>query len=135
MVQAPLSLSPGAAPASREGRRAIKLVTYVLRPEKLDAVLSALHQLDLAGGITVVDVRGFGRQKGLEGHFMGGAYTIRFIPKARVDLAVPEESVPAVMDAVRRAAHTGHIGDGKVFVVDVSAAQRIRTKEGGIDAL
>src|SRR5262245_23395842 len=135
MVQAPSDILSALTEAPRGDRRAIKMITCVIRPEKLDAVTESLNRLNLVGGMTVTDVRGFGRQKGMNGHFMGGSYVIRFVPKVRVDLVVQEEDVPQVMQTIHRTAHTGNIGDGKVFVVDVVNALRIRTREGGTSAL
>ncbi len=112
----------------------MKLVTCIVRPEKLDLVADALDKQHVVG-MTVTDVRGFGRQKGQVEHYRGGEYTIRFIPKVKIDVVVPRSHADAVMNAVAQAARTGNVGDGKIFVADVGNAIRIRTGERGIVAL
>ena len=112
----------------------MKLITGVIRPDKLDEVTNALDKQHVVG-MTVSDVRGFGRQKGQVEHYRGGEYTIRFVPKVRLDLVVPDENVEMVLGTIGKAARTGNIGDGKAFVVDVENAMRIRTGEQGTSAL
>ena len=112
----------------------MKLVSCIIRPEKLDAVTTALDKQHIVG-MTVTDVRGFGRQKGQVEHYRGEEYTIRFIPKVRIDIVVPNESVNTVVSTIRDTTRTGNIGDGKVFVIDVENALRIRTGEQGTSAL
>ena len=112
----------------------MKLISCVIRPERLEAVTDALKKQDVIG-MTVIDVRGFGRQKGQVQHYRGEEYTIRFIPKVRLDLVVQDADVDAVMATITKAARTGNIGDGKIFVVNVSDAMRIRTGERGATAL
>ena len=112
----------------------MKLVTCVVRPDKLDAVTDALDKQHIAG-MTVTDVRGFGRQKGQVEHYRGGEYTIRFIPKVRIDIVVQDQDADAVMSTIGKVARTGNIGDGKIFVLDVKDAMRIRTGERGTSAL
>ncbi len=112
----------------------MKLVMCVIRPDKLDAVADALDKQHVVG-MTVTDVRGFGRQKGQVEHYRGGEYTIRFIPKVKLDIVVQDEDVDRVLTTVSKVARTGNIGDGKVFVVDVQNAMRIRTGERGTSAL
>ena len=112
----------------------MKMVSCIVRPEKLDAVTNALDKQHIVG-MTVTDVRGFGRQKGQVEHYRGGEYTIRFIPKVRVDLVVQDQDVEKVMATVSGAARTGNVGDGKVFVMDIPHALRIRTGEKGTSAL
>src|SRR6476620_4386779 len=104
----------------------MKLVTCIVRPEKLDAIKSELDKLHIVG-MTVTDVRGFGRQKGQVEHYRGGEYTIRFIPKVKIDIVVQDEDVNKVMTTLGEAARTGNVGDGKIFVIDVPSAMRIRT--------
>ncbi len=112
----------------------MKLVTCVIRPDKLDAVTDALDKQHVVG-MTVTDVRGFGRQKGQVEHYRGGEYTIRFIPKVRMDIVVQDQDVDTVVTTIGRVARTGNIGDGKIFVVNVQDALRIRTGERGTSAL
>ena len=123
------------APATSKGeRRLMKLISCVIRPERLEAVTDALKKQDVIG-MTVIDVRGFGRQKGQVQHYRGEEYTIRFIPKVRLDLVVQDADADAVMATITKAARTGNIGDGKIFVVNVADAMRIRTGERGATAL
>ncbi len=96
---------------------------------------TALNQLEVVRGMTVTDVRGFGRQKGQAAHYRGEAYTIRFLPKVKVEIAVRTEELDAVIDAIGRAARTGQVGDGKIFVSEMHQAIRIRTGENGVSAL
>ena len=112
----------------------MKLITCIIRPEKLEAVTDALDKQHLVG-MTVTDVRGFGRQKGQVEHYRGGEYTIRFIPKVRLDLVVPDEEVDKVLGTVSKVARTGNVGDGKMFVSNIENALRIRTGEKGTSAL
>ena len=112
----------------------MKLITCVIRPDKLDAVTDALDKQHIVG-MTVTDVRGFGRQKGQVEHYRGGEYTIRFIPKVRIDLVVQRDDVRTVVDTIRQAAKTGNIGDGKIFVCDVENTIRVRTGEEGTSAI
>ena len=112
----------------------MKLVTCIVRPEKLDSVADALDKQHIVG-MTVTDVRGFGRQKGQVEHYRGGEYTIRFIPKVRIDIVTQDQDVDTVLTTVSKVARTGNIGDGKAFVVDVANAMRIRTGEKGTSAL
>ena len=112
----------------------MKMITCVIRPEKLSAVTDALDKAHVVG-MTVTEVRGFGRQKGQVEHYRGGEYTIRFIPKVRMDIVVQDADVEAAMKVIGKVAHTGNIGDGKVFVVSVGDAMRIRTGERGTSAL
>ena len=112
----------------------MKMVTCIVRPEKLDAITNALDKLHIVG-MTVTDVRGFGRQKGQVEHYRGGEYTIRFVPKVRIEIVVPEEEVKKLMEAVRTVAHTNNVGDGKIFVTNIENVMRIRTGEVGTSAL
>ena len=112
----------------------MKMVSCIIRPEKLDAVTAALDKLHVVG-MTLTDVRGFGRQKGQVEHYRGGEYTIRFIPKVKVDIVIQDEDVAHIMNAIEQVARTGKVGDGKVFVLEVPNAMRIRTGEKGTSAL
>ena len=112
----------------------MKLISCVIRPEKLEGVKDALDKHHIVG-MTVTDVRGFGRQKGQVEHYRGEEYTIRFLPKVKVEIVVQDEDVNTVLSTIRDAARTGSIGDGKAFVVNVDNAMRIRTGEQGTSAL
>ena len=120
--------------STREERKQMKMVTCFIRPEKLEPITNMLDKLHIVG-MTVTDVRGFGRQKGQVEHYRGGEYTIRFVPKVRIDLVVPDEEVKKVMDSVGKIARTENVGDGKIFVTPVENAMRIRTGEVGTSAL
>ena len=112
----------------------MKMVTAIVRPEKLEPITGVLDKLHIVG-MTVTDVRGFGRQKGQVEHYRGGEYTIRFINKVRLDIVVQDEDVKKVLDAVSKIARTDNVGDGKIFVTPVENALRIRTGEVGTSAL
>ena len=112
----------------------MKLITCIVRPDKVDDVATALDKQHIVG-MTVTDVRGFGRQKGQVEHYRGGEYTIRFIPKVKIDLVVNDQDVETALTTISKVARTGNIGDGKIFVIDVKDAMRIRTGEKGTSAL
>ena len=112
----------------------MKLVIAVIKPFKLDEVRDALTRLEIHG-MTITEVKGYGRQKGHAEIYRGAEYVVSFIPKVRVEIAVPDAIVDAAIDAIRAAAHTGQIGDGKIFVTPVEQAVRIRTSESGEAAL
>ena len=112
----------------------MKLVTCIVRPEKLEPITNMLDKVHIVG-MTVTDVRGFGRQKGQVEHYRGGEYTIRFINKVRLDLVVQDEDVKKVIETVSKVARTGNVGDGKIFVMPIENALRIRTGEVGTSAL
>jgi len=112
----------------------MKLVTAVIKPFKLDEVKDALRALDTAG-MTVGEVRGFGRQGGHTETYRGAEYRVDFVPKVRVEIVVDDDAVDAVVDAIRAAAATGQIGDGKIWVTDVNRIVRIRTGDEGSDAV
>ena len=112
----------------------MQLVTAVIKPFQLDAVKEALQDLGLSG-MTVVDAQGHGRQRGQTAVYRGSEYTVDFVPKVEVQVLVDDDLVDATMTAIADAARTGKIGDGKIWVVPVSAAMRVRTAETGTDAL
>ena len=112
----------------------MKLVTAVIKPFKLDEVREALSALGVQG-ITVTEVKGFGRQKGHTELYRGAEYVVDFLPKVKLEIAVDEDIVERVIEAIEGAARTGKIGDGKVFVFDLEQVIRIRTGETGTDAL
>ncbi len=112
----------------------MKMISAVIKPFKLDAVREALTELGIQG-MTVSDVRGFGRQRGQTEIYRGAEYTISFVSKVAVDVVVPDDQVEAAIEAIKTAAATGEVGDGKIFVMEVAHAVRIRTGETDVDAL
>ena len=112
----------------------MKLVTAVIKPFKLDAVREALSEIGVQG-ITVTEVKGFGRQKGHTELYRGAEYVVDFLPKTKLEVAVSDDQLEAVVDAVSKASHSGKIGDGKIFVCNLEQVIRIRTGETGEDAL
>jgi len=112
----------------------MKMVMAVIKPFKLDDVREALTSLGVEG-LTVTEVKGFGRQKGQTEIYRGAEYSVNFLPKVKIEIAIPDKLVKPVIEAIKNAAGTGRIGDGKIFVYDLSTAVRIRTGEEGNDAL
>jgi nitrogen regulatory protein PII len=112
----------------------MKLITAIIRPFKLDEVREALTEVGVSG-ITVTEVKGFGRQKGHTELYRGAEYVVDFLPKLKVECAVTEESLEAAMEALANAARTGKVGDGKIFVQALERTVRIRTGELDDDAL
>ncbi|MHA1152289.1 MAG: P-II family nitrogen regulator [Alphaproteobacteria bacterium] len=112
----------------------MKLITAIIKPHKLDDVREALTTLGVAG-LTAIEVKGFGRQRGHTEIYRGAEYNIHFLPKIKVEVAVPDELAERAVEAIREAAATGQIGDGKIFVVNLEQALRIRTGESGNEAL
>ena len=112
----------------------MKLVTAIIKPFKLDEVREALSAIGVQG-ITVTEVKGFGRQKGHTELYRGAEYVVDFLPKTKIEAAVDDALVEQVIDTIASAARTGKIGDGKIFVSDLSQVIRIRTGETGNDAL
>jgi len=112
----------------------MKLVTAIIKPFKLDEVRQALSDIGVQG-ITVTEVKGFGRQKGHTELYRGAEYVVDFLPKVKVEAAVSDAIVERVIESMEAAAHTGKIGDGKIFVYDVEHVVRIRTGETGKEAL
>ena len=112
----------------------MKLVTAVVKPFKLDDVREALSDIGMQG-ITVTEVKGFGRQKGHTELYRGAEYVVDFLPKVKIEVATTDDQVDQVIEAISKAANTGKIGDGKIFVVNLEQAVRIRTGESGNDAL
>ena len=112
----------------------MKLVSAVIKPFKLDDVREALSEIGVQG-ITVTEVKGFGRQKGHTELYRGAEYVVDFLPKVRLDAAVSDEIVDQVIEAITNAAQTGKIGDGKIFVSALEQVVRIRTGETGEDAV
>ena len=112
----------------------MKLIIAVIKPSRLDAVLDAVTEAG-ASGLTVTEVRGYGRQRGKTEVYRGAEYEVKLLPKVKLEIAVPSDIAEAVVEAVARTANTGKIGDGKVFVFDLEQVVRIRTGETGADAL
>jgi nitrogen regulatory protein P-II 2 len=127
-------MTRGSFPAQRGMESAMKLVMAVIKPFKLDEVREALTPLGVQG-LTVTEVKGFGRQKGQTEIYRGAEYHVSFLPKVKIEVAVPAEMVDAVVEAIANTARTGKIGDGKIFVMDVERALRIRTGETDESAL
>jgi nitrogen regulatory protein P-II 2 len=112
----------------------MKLVIAVIKPFKLEEVRDALNTIGVHG-MTIAEVKGYGRQKGHTEIYRGAEYAVNFLPKVRIEVAIPDDQVDRVIDAIMAAARTGQIGDGKIFVTDISRAVRIRTGETNNDAL
>ncbi|MCM8856880.1 MAG: P-II family nitrogen regulator [Candidatus Thiodiazotropha sp. (ex Lucinoma kastoroae)] len=112
----------------------MKMVSAIIKPFKLDDVREALSEVGVAG-ITVTEVKGFGRQKGHTELYRGAEYVVDFLPKIKVEIAVDEDIVDQVVEAISNAAKTGKIGDGKIFVTTVEQVVRVRTGETGPEAL
>ena len=112
----------------------MKLITAIIRPHRLDDVRTALGQVGVSG-ITVSEVRGFGRQRGHTEIYRGAEYAVEFVPKTRLDIAVPDSLVDHIIEALSNAARTGKVGDGKIFVSELAQVVRIRTGERDASAL
>ena len=112
----------------------MKLITAIIKPFKMDDVREALSEIGIHG-ITVSEVKGFGRQKGHTELYRGAEYVVDFLPKLKLELGVSDDMTQAVIDAISKAAYSGKIGDGKIFVVDLEQAIRVRTSEVGDSAL
>ncbi len=112
----------------------MKMVTAIIKPFKLDEVREALSAIGVQG-ITVTEVKGFGRQKGHTELYRGAEYVVDFLPKVKLEAAVKAEMLDQVLEAIEKSANTGKIGDGKIFVMEIEQVVRIRTGEVGADAL
>ena len=112
----------------------MKLVMAVIKPFKLEDVREALTPLGVEG-MTISEVKGFGRQKGQAEIYRGAEYTVNFLPKVKIEVVVPDELAEQVIESIKSTASTGKIGDGKIFTIDVASAVRIRTGETNSDAL
>ena len=112
----------------------MKLITAIIKPFKLDDVRNALNEIGVLG-ITVTEVKGFGRQKGHTELYRGAEYVVDFLPKVKIEIGIPADMAETVIDAITSAAKTGKIGDGKIFVTSLEQTIRIRTGETGPDAL
>ena len=112
----------------------MKLVTAIIKPFKLDDVRAALSEIGISG-MTVTEVKGFGRQRGHTELYRGAEYVVDFLPKVKVEVVLDDALVERAIEAIQKAAHTGRIGDGKIFVSSIEEAIRIRTGERGTDAI
>jgi len=112
----------------------MKLITTIIKPFKLDDVREALSEIGIQGA-TVTEVKGFGRQKGHTEMYRGAEYSVDFLPKIKIEVAVTDDLLESAIEAITSTAKTGHIGDGKIFVSDLLQSIRIRTGESGDDAL
>ena len=112
----------------------MKKIEAIIKPFKLDEVKEALHEVGLQG-LTVLEAKGFGRQKGHTEIYRGSEYTVDFLPKVKIEIAIDDDAVAKVVDTIIESAKTGKIGDGKVFVLPIEDAVRIRTGEKGNEAL
>jgi nitrogen regulatory protein P-II 1 len=121
-------------PSLRKADAAMKLITAIVKPFAIDDVKSAVEKMGVLG-LTITEVQGYGRQKGHTEVYRGAEYQVDFIPRVKVEVLVNDESVDRVVDGIINAAHTGKIGDGKVWVTPVDAVVRVRTGERGADAI
>ena len=112
----------------------MKLITAIIKPFKLDDVRTALSEIGVQG-VTVSEVKGFGRQKGHTELYRGAEYVVDFLPKVKLEIAIDDAQCDAIIEAIRNAAYTGKIGDGKIFVSPLEQVIRIRTGESGSDAI
>ena len=112
----------------------MKMITAIIKPFKLDDVREALSEIGVMG-LTVTEVKGFGRQKGHTELYRGAEYVVDFLPKVKLEIGITEDLVESVIEAITKSANTGKIGDGKIFVTSIEQAIRIRTGETGNDAI
>ena len=112
----------------------MKLITAIIKPFKLDEVRTAISEVGVQG-LTVLEVRGFGRQRGHTEIYRGAEYAVEFVPKTKIEIAVDDGIADQVIEAIVKSAHTGKVGDGKIFVVDLQQVIRIRTNERGTSAI
>ena len=122
------------AAAGQETFKHMKKIEAIIKPFKLDEVKEALQEVGLQG-ITVTEAKGFGRQKGHTELYRGAEYVVDFLPKVKIEIVLGDDMVEKAVEAIRRAAQTGRIGDGKIFVSNIEEAIRIRTGESGLDAI
>jgi nitrogen regulatory protein P-II 1 len=138
-LRRPAALAQFLLPCRQHGSTGVenarmKKIEAIIKPFKLDEVKEALQEVGLQG-ITVTEAKGFGRQKGHTELYRGAEYVVDFLPKVKVEVVLPDELVDRAVEAIRNAAQTGRIGDGKIFISTVEEAIRIRTGESGLDAI
>src|SRR5215467_145695 len=121
-------------PQVQRDENSMKKIEAIIKPFKLDEVKEALHEVGIKG-ITVTEAKGFGRQKGHTELYRGAEYVVDFLPKVKIEVVMEESMVERAVEAIQQAAHTGRIGDGKIFVSTIDEAIRIRTGERGSDAI
>jgi nitrogen regulatory protein P-II 1 len=126
--------SPMRVESDSRAKKAMKKIEAIIKPFKLDEVKDALSEVGVQG-MTVTEVKGFGRTGGKKEVYRGSAYVVDFVPKVKIEIVVPDELVHDVLDAIEKSAKTGRIGDGKIFVSPIEEAVRIRTGERGKDAI
>ena len=112
----------------------MKKIEAIVKPHKFEEIQEALREAGVAG-MTVTDVKGFGRQRGHTEIYRGSEYTVDFVPKTMIEILAADDQVPVIVDAILKAANTGKVGDGKIFISPVTEVLRIRTSERGVDAL
>ena len=112
----------------------MKKIETIIKPFKLDEVKEALHEVGLQG-ITVIEAKGFGRQKGHTELYRGAEYVVDFLPKVKIELVIPDDMLERAVEAIQQAAYTGRIGDGKIFISSIEEAIRVRTGEKGNEAI
>ena len=117
-----------------KGRMSMKKIEAIIKPFKLDEVKEALHEVGVKG-LTVIEAKGFGRQKGHTELYRGAEYVVDFLPKVKIEVVVEDSMLERAVEAIQQAAHTGRIGDGKIFVSTIEEAIRIRTGEKGAEAI
>ena len=133
LVPSPIGMHPANGVLHRTGV-CMKKIEAIIKPFKLDEVKEALQEVGLQG-ITVTEAKGFGRQKGHTELYRGAEYVVDFLPKVKIEIVLADDMVEKAVEAIRRAAQTGRIGDGKIFVSSIEEAVRIRTGESGLDAI
>ena len=126
--------SPNESPFLFDGDIYMKLVTAIIKPFRLDDVRDALSEIGVTG-MTVTETKGFGRQKGHSELYRGAEYVVDFLPKVKIEVVLEDDLLENAIEAIQQAAHTGRIGDGKIFITNVEGAIRIRTGESGREAV
>ena len=132
-----IRIHPGPVPVHEKPEtlvKKMKKIEAIIKPFKLDEVKEALHEVGLQG-ITVIEAKGFGRQKGHTELYRGAEYVVDFLPKVKIELVIPDDMLERAVEAIQQAAYTGRIGDGKIFISSIEEAIRVRTGEKGNDAI